>query len=537
MFPPTHRRFRGKPSSTAGMTAEAGPRPEPARRRRNPIAAAVALVVVALVATGCLAPGGGTGPVVTGSPTGPVTTGSPTTGPVTGDPNANCTLIVPANPLTAAGLATPYQLTATDPKAGPCHEANVAQSAFVQGAILATDGTLTLYDPLVIDAGTQAAAPPAAAVVPQGATVALWFGYNSDNLTLQAAAGTTSLDQGSCVNGLNGSIFGQFAECNAEAFFKAANTQIAANTLKVPGLGIAKDGLPCPTVRDFSVIDQDQSDNVTAQYLALPNGQTAQNNAATVAAIGTNTVDLANASDNLLLDAFILPALGCTPWTLPNGANGGQARSSLPLNELQAAASQGVPIALVPLNNPMTLVDDAQSVAKTNLYRVGVDQPQIGAAGGDNGDGGTYCDNLFTNPQGIRRVFTSQAIFAAGQTPDPATGTNLFTFLAARASSSFDNLNCAALGRTNPINLTLDANGVVTAATIAAPGGGPATTPPAGPPTTTPTTTPPAGTPTTAPATTAPATTPPGTKPPSTRPAHPRNGRHQVGMRGRFRNW
>ena len=33
--------------------------------------------------------------------------------------NMNCTLIVPAHPLTAQGLATPYLLTATDPAQGP----------------------------------------------------------------------------------------------------------------------------------------------------------------------------------------------------------------------------------------------------------------------------------------------------------------------------------------------------------------------------------------------------------------------------------
>src|SRR5713226_9524868 len=41
--------------------------------------------------------------------------------------NVDCTLTVPANPLTAKGLATPYQLTATDPKQGACHEANTNQ--------------------------------------------------------------------------------------------------------------------------------------------------------------------------------------------------------------------------------------------------------------------------------------------------------------------------------------------------------------------------------------------------------------------------
>ena len=38
--------------------------------------------------------------------------------------NPNCTIIVPDAPLTAAGLATPYQLTATTPADGECHEGN-----------------------------------------------------------------------------------------------------------------------------------------------------------------------------------------------------------------------------------------------------------------------------------------------------------------------------------------------------------------------------------------------------------------------------
>src|SRR5689334_20818814 len=50
-------------------------------------------------------------------------------------PNPDCTLIVPPNPLTAQGLATPYQLTATDANDGPCNETNTAQSAFVEAAV------------------------------------------------------------------------------------------------------------------------------------------------------------------------------------------------------------------------------------------------------------------------------------------------------------------------------------------------------------------------------------------------------------------
>jgi hypothetical protein len=51
------------------------------------------------------------------------------------DPNPNCTHIVPNNPLTAKGLATPYELMATDPLQGECHETNTSQSAFVEAAI------------------------------------------------------------------------------------------------------------------------------------------------------------------------------------------------------------------------------------------------------------------------------------------------------------------------------------------------------------------------------------------------------------------
>lgn len=385
-------------------------------------------------------------------------------------PNPNCTVIVPADPTTAAGLATPFQLVATDPAAGPCNEANINQSAFVQGAIISPAGQVTLYDPLIVDQGTQPVAQPAAANVPAGSTVALWFGFNGDQLTLRSAAGTNALQQGNCVNGLQGSIFGQFAACNAPAFFQAATAAVQNNQLQVPALGTAKDGLPCPTVRDFSVVDQDESDNVTTHELAGANGATGQNNAAARAALqqlGQNPVDLANGSDNRLLDVFILPTLGCQPWTAANGAADGQATPSLPLNELQAAAGQAAPVALVPLTDPMVLNNNNQSAEKTNLYRAQVGQPPLGQ---DNGNGTTYCQNLFGNAAGIQRVFKDTALFSGGPSPDPAAANNLFTFLAMRAQQSFENLNCGQLlGQANPITLTV-ANNVVTAATFT-PGG------------------------------------------------------------------
>ncbi|MEY9838154.1 hypothetical protein [Streptacidiphilus sp. EB103A] len=380
-------------------------------------------------------------------------------------PNPNCSLVVPANPLTAQGLATPYQLVATNAAGGPCNEANAGQSAFVEAAILTNNGQLTLYDPLVIDQGTQPAAATVTPQVPAGSTVGIWFGFNGTNLTLQSANGANALQQGNCINGAQGSIFGQFSYCNAPTFFQTANQEIQANMLQVPAAGTAKDGQPCPTTRDFSVVDQDQSDNVVTHYVATGNGTIAQNNAASKAALqNQNLVDLANGSDNLLLTQFIDPALGCTPWTRPDQSSDGMASAALPLDELSAAANQQAPIALVPLTDPMTLNNANQDPNKTNLYRQGVDQAALGA---DAGSGTTYCQNFFGSPNGIQRVFKDMAIFQNAPSVDAAMATNLFTFLAMRANQSFTNLGCGGLlNVANPITLTMDGNGVVTAATF-----------------------------------------------------------------------
>src|SRR5579884_3626195 len=102
--------------------------------------------------------------------------------------NMNCTLVVPPHPLTAQGLATPYQLKATNDDDGPCHESNKAQAAFVQGAIFnPTTNQISVYNPLVIDKGTKPAVKPVVPTLPANAVVALWFGFNGTNLTLQSS--------------------------------------------------------------------------------------------------------------------------------------------------------------------------------------------------------------------------------------------------------------------------------------------------------------------------------------------------------------
>ena len=624
-----------------------------------PVISAAAIVVCAAV----VAAGLGISHVLTARPVDDATA------------NPNCTLIVPANPLTAQGLATPYQLTATDPGAGPCDEANNAQTAFVQGAVLnPATGQISIYNPLVVDQGAQPAVAPVVPTLPAGAVVAVWFGYNGGTLTLAGADqnltsgtgtataptdGTTSvvptasptgsgtasattpanstapvntaaptgaaspadsvtptgtaspagsvaptvpstplstpagaaatgapsspasatggsvqsvgsaplspgssgsagwlnatltstsapagtggahhrhpsgtssasgaptqaptpapsgtatpapsgtampaagasvtasapatgtapadppanagdapaasptqdaiLQQANCVAGedINGefSSFTQVGACNGTAFFSAANQAIAAHKLKVPSPGVAKDGQACPTTRSFALIDQDQSDNVTSEYLTTGNGQIAQDTAANRNTLGGATV-LFNGSDNGLLDLFVDPALGCSPWKVPNLADGGASAPGLPLDELQAAAWAGRqgsgPSALVPLNDPMTVDNNSNfSTDKTNTYRSLVDMPAVPAGQSP----AAYCSDM-EQIQGTR-LQQDVNLLINGPSPVPAAASNLFTFLGMRLQQSFMNLNCGNFGMDNDVSTSADGNGIVVAA-------------------------------------------------------------------------
>jgi hypothetical protein len=374
--------------------------------------------------------------------------------------NGDCTLIVPANPLTARGLATPYQLVATNHDQGKCQEANPAQAAFVQAAVLNPDtGNISIYNPLVIDQGTRPAIPPVVPKLPREAIVGIWFGFNGNNLTLQDTE--NSLRAGRCVNGVHGSIFGQFAYCNAPAFFSAANRAIQTGKLVPPPLGTGKDGLPCPSVRDFGVVDQDQSDNVTTTYL-VTDGRIAQ--ATRANAVGGSQT-LVNPSDNRLLAVALDNALGCKPWKAPDLADPGQKTTALPLNELQAAAHQDKPVAVVPAGDPMVLVNQDPNLAKVNAYRLGVDQPTVDNLGQANTR--AYCRNLLDiAPERIQR---DKRLTQKQASPDPAAANNLFTFLAQRFVTTYgaNGLNCIGLlKKPDPITLTKNDDGVTINATI-----------------------------------------------------------------------
>ncbi len=155
--------------------------------------------------------------------------------------NVNCDIIVPANPLSAQGLATPYQLTGTDgqtPAASGCTMTNAANlGAFVQATILnPRTGALSVYNPLVVTQGTTPAIAPVVPTLPANAVVTIDFGFNGTDL-FQVGATPTALQQGHCTNGQAGSIFGQVSFCNGTQFFNTAFALEREGRLVVPSEG------------------------------------------------------------------------------------------------------------------------------------------------------------------------------------------------------------------------------------------------------------------------------------------------------------
>lgn len=449
------------------------------RYGRNNGAARIAVPVTAVVALGLTV-----GIVVSasrGAPTkmAPAAASSVTQGVSSSAVNADCDIIVPAHPLTAKGLATPYQLTGpagTSPAASGCQTINsINLGAFVQATILdPRTGALAVYNPLVITAGTKPAIAPVVPKLPRGAIVTIDFGFNGTFL-FQVGATPYALSQGRCTDGEPGSAFGQVSFCNGVNFFNAAFRLERAGRLIVPSAGISPRMVPtagalgtgrqCPTTRNFDMIDQDPSDNVTTKYLLNPvTGQTAQDNVANAARMPRAKV-IVNGSDNALLDDFLDPAFGCTPFEAPDLGNNGRLATSQALDELLAARNQPRDAALVPENDEMVLDNGGQfDPAKTDLYRSEIGQAPVASQADMSSTPQMFCQNMVN----IQTPFlaANQNLLAANPTPVPTVGDNLYTFMANRLASSFDNLNCQNFGLAQPVTVVTDGAGAAIEATL-----------------------------------------------------------------------
>jgi hypothetical protein len=449
----------------------------PRRRGRNHRAARIAVPVTAAVAlslgVGIFVAASGGDPTKVHQAAASSSQGVSSSAVIT-----DCDIIVPAHPLTAKGLATPYQLTGVagaSPAATGCQMINsINLGAFVQATILdPRTGELSVYNPLVVTKGTKPAVAPVVPKLPPDAIVTIDIGFNGTILH-QVGATPGALREGNCTDGEPGSPFGQVSFCNGPNFFKAAFRLERAGRLAVPRVGTSRKmvatagalgtGRECPTVRNFDMVDQDPSDNVTTAYLLNPaTGRTAQDNAVNKAHMRGAKV-LVNGSDNALIDDFLDPALGCTPFEAPDLGDHGVPTTSQALDELLAARNQPKNAALVPENDEM-VVDNGGSIdlAKTDLYRAEIGQPPVS---GQNQASSPqmFCQNL-VNVQ-TPFIAANENLLTPWPSPVPTVGDNLFTFLANRLAGSFDNLNCQNFGLTNPVAVVNNGAGAATEATL-----------------------------------------------------------------------
>eukprot|EP01080_Neovahlkampfia_damariscottae_P010175 gene10175-2595_t len=338
----------------------------------------------------------------------------------------NCQLVVPSNPLSAAGLSTPYLL-----KSG-CDQSNPDKSVFAEAVIInKKTGKLSIYAPLVINEGTTPLLLPKEIKLNPSDVVGIWFGSN-DNVEL-IDNGNGSLNQGICISGLKSDQFGQIAACNALEFYIAANEAIKKKLLKVPPLGIGKNKKTCYTTRSFEVVDQDQSDNVDTTYIAVGT-RIAQFSATNLAELkDQNPKIISNPSDNGLLNKFILPALGCNSFTAEDLVDPGAFRGAQALNEIQARLYQKRPVALVPAGNPMVLTNGVPNIAKLNAYRSIVNQPTVRNL--KQASTSDYCSKLLT--VGFVSIISDKKFTMSFKSPDPETADNLYSFLVLRFFSAF----------------------------------------------------------------------------------------------------
>jgi hypothetical protein len=395
--------------------------------------------------------------------------------------NTTCDIIVPANPLSAQGLAAPYQLTGPDgmtPAKSGCEMSNAAKlGAFVQATILdPATGALSVYEPLVITQGTRPDTPDRKLnppVIPADAVVTIDFGFNGTDL-VQVGATPTTLADAHCVSGEAGSAFGPASFCNGVNFFNAVRQAERKGLLKVPSPGTSSAIVPsggdlgtgrsCPVISNFEVAGLDPGESVTTTYLLNPlTGQTAQDNATYLGYIAGATLLHGN-SANAVLDQYVDPILGCTPFEVPDLSRANVPAFSEALDEIAAEAHPPKTAALLPENDKVVMDGGKSDLAKADLYREELGQAPVGAAADKSSSPATYCQNLVD----IQTPFlaANQKLLATGQSPVTATADNLLTFLANDLSVSFTSLGCQQFHLTNPVMLKRNSAGVATAATF-----------------------------------------------------------------------
>jgi hypothetical protein len=368
----------------------------------------------------------------------------------------DCYLSVPFDPLNT-GLFSPWYLSTNPISEINCSQLTNGTEVFVEATIYDVDNhNFFVYNPLVIDILTLPALQPKVVTLPSNSVVIIHIGINGNSVTLipNITENLNSLEIGKCVNGLpNGSLFGQFAYCNAIEFYQTVNNDINKGLLQIPPILNSTLGDICPTTRSFSIVDQDQSDNVLTQYIITKDLKLAQDTPYNRDFLKVLKI-ISNGSDNRLLSEFINSAIGCKSFKACNLVHKNIKQSSVALNEIQANLIPiSLDVALVPSFNPMVLDNNLESIEKVNLYRDGVNQPHILSL--DINNNINYCIKMsnLTPPFLIKH----ESEFSNMISPVENISNNLLNFLAFRFEKSWEILKCKELTKIDsPITTILD---------------------------------------------------------------------------------
>lgn len=345
----------------------------------------------------------------------------------------NCLIIIPEDPLNG-GLFKPWYIF-NETQEDECSQYNPKTSVFIEATILDKDsGEIFVYNPLVVNKNDIPEVFPNSLKLPINNIVTIHFGCNCNSLKFVYSP---QVVQGNCINGLNSSVFGQFAYCNSIIFFKSINESIKNGKVNIPKVGLTLKGDFCPTIRNFAVVDQDQSDNLLSSYIITTNFKVAQNTLYNRNNLSVLTY-VSNGSDNRLLNAFILPALSCESFTAPDFEDRNITKSSLVLNELHASNNPTDNDALIPPFNPMTLVSDEESLDKVNLYRLGVNMNILQNL--DINLNYNYCKSLSRIAPNFFIKYGLE--FSLASSPDSYTANNLLNFLVLRFENTWNILGC-----------------------------------------------------------------------------------------------
>jgi len=157
-----------------------------------------------------------------------------------------------------------------------------------------------------------------------------------------------------------------------------------------------------------------------------------------------NFVEIANDGDNRLITAFVHPAIGCKSWTLPDLADPGNFVPSNVADLLQSMTYTPMPWAMLPNMDPMTTTNNAPDMAKLNMFKASVNEPQVGRI--EEADTAHYCANYAAIAVPRFKSLKTALMGSAS----PMANVDLFTFMIKRATATWgtNGLNCAGLTMT-----------------------------------------------------------------------------------------